>query len=201
MIEENPYAPPEAEVVTANMVGAPMGGANLGVYRQGKLLVMHKSAKLPDRCVKSNEPAFGRTLKRSLTWHHPAIYLSILVSILIYVILALILRKTATIYIGLSDLYFAKRIRAIMLGWGFVLAGIVLFIVGIVYIDQEEWMGLLIPGGIFVGLAAAIYGLIAARMVSPQKITDTHVYLKGVHPDYLAELPEFPGEYGFVQPR
>jgi hypothetical protein len=43
-------------------------------------------------------------------------------------------------------------------------------------------------------LAGAIVGSVQARIVAPSRITKEYVWLKGVHPDYLASLPPFPGE-------
>jgi len=152
---------------------------------------MWKGSQLPARCVKSNQPT-ERRLKRSLYWHHPAIYLSILISILIYVILALILRKSATIYVGLSDAWFAKRHRAMIAGWLLVLAGMAMFVLGIGSVDRSHAFPWLLLASPFVFLGGAIYGLLAARMVTPQRISDDYVWLKGVHPDFLADLPEWP---------
>ncbi|MCA9220159.1 MAG: hypothetical protein KDA71_07505, partial [Planctomycetales bacterium] len=61
----NPYAAPRAHQQPAPMqpMYTPPQGM-VGVWRYGTTLVMHKDAKLPDVCVKSNEPAHGRTLKR-----------------------------------------------------------------------------------------------------------------------------------------
>jgi len=60
----NPYASPFSADCVPPLVTAQVVGEAL--YRQGKLLVMHKQAVLPDRCVKSNQPAHGRRLKRKL---------------------------------------------------------------------------------------------------------------------------------------
>lgn len=184
---ENPYAPP----LTSPIIYEAQIVENLGLWRKGRLLVMHKSAQLPARCVKSNVPA-ERRLKRSLHWHHPAIYLSILISILVYVILALVLRKSATIYVGLSDEWFAKRHRAIFVGWLLVLASIAMIVAGIGMAGQGDAFPWLIAASPLVFLFGAIYGLLAARMIVAMRISDTHVWLKGVHPSFLADLPEWP---------
>jgi hypothetical protein len=185
---ENPYQAPQAYSSPFQAEYADQGG----LWRKDRLLVMHKSAPLPPRCVKSNEPT-KRTLKRNLTWHHPAVFLALLANLLIYVILAIILSKRATIHIGLSDRWFAKRRRAIAIGWGLVLASVGMFVAGIMSIDRRDDMAvLLIFGAFVVFLFGAIYGLIAARMVAPVRITDDYVWLKGVHPDFLASLPAWP---------
>jgi hypothetical protein len=49
-----------------------------------------------------------------------------------------------------------------------------------------------ILAGVCLGMGGAIYGLIAARMVSPRRISDEYVWLKGVHRDFLNELPDWP---------
>jgi len=184
----NPYRPPQ---VTDPIFKAQEVEKH-GIWQQGSLLVMRKDAVLPDRCVKSNVVA-ERKLKRSLSWHHPAIFLSILISLCVYIILALILSKKAVIYIGLSDEWFAKRRRAIIIGWGSVLASIAMVIVGIAMVDRNDAFGILIFAGFVVFLFGAIYGLVASRMVSPSKIDDNYVWLKGVNKEYLAMLPVWPG--------
>lgn len=193
--EFNPYASPQAP--PPQFQPPPYQGYDplIGIWRQGKLLVMHKAAPLPDRCVKSNQPANGRTLKRKLHWHHPAAYLALLANLIIYIIVASILTKTATIQIGLSEPWFARRRRRIFVAWGVVLLGCVMIGVGISQIEAENGLAALILGGFVVALGGAIYGVIAARLVTPKKITDTHVWLKGVHPDYLKEFPEWPYPY------
>jgi len=186
---ENPYQAPQ---VYAPPFKAAAVAESAGLWRQGPLLVMHKNAPLPARCVKSNVPT-ARTLKRKLTWHHPAVFVALLFNLLVYIILAVILSKRATIYIGLSEEWFAKRRRAILIGWGAVLASVGMFVAGIAMVDRNDGTGgLLIFGAFVLFIAGAIYGLIAARMVTPTRITDEYVWLKGVHRDFLAALPDWP---------
>ncbi len=188
---ENPYAPPLTAPLTAPIVYDAEIVADTGLWRQGNVLVMRKGSQLPARCVKSNQPT-DRRLKRNLYWHHPAIYLTILLHILIYVILALILRKTATIYVGLSDEWFAKRHRAMFIGWFLVLASIGMFVAGVATVDRSETFPWMLVASPLVFLGGAIYGLLAARMIAAKRISDDYVWLKGVHPSFLADLPEWP---------
>ena len=190
MNEPNPYAAPQyaSEMPMPQLQPQLVGG----LWRHGKLLVMHKMAPLPDRCVKSNEPA-TRRLVRKLSWHHPAISLTVLVSPLIYIILALILQKKATIQIAMTDRWFAKRRRAMLIGWGMVLASIGMFVGAFAIGDNHgdiAMAAVLLSFPVF--LTGAIYGMIAARMVKPKKIDDNYVWLKGVHPSFLESLPPWP---------
>src|SRR5687768_8402085 len=76
----NPYAPPKvAAPFPVQQPPFPVGDPLFGLFRQGNVLVMHKLAPLPDKCIKSNQPAHGRTLRRNLRWHHPAAFFALLV--------------------------------------------------------------------------------------------------------------------------
>ncbi|MBC8353080.1 MAG: hypothetical protein H8E66_13880 [Planctomycetes bacterium] len=184
MSSENPYQAPRTDTAIQAEF------ADAGLWQSGSLLIMRKDAQLPDRCVKSNEPS-TRRLKRSLTWHHPAVFLALLLNILVYAILALSLQKKATIHIALSDHWFGKRRRAIMIGWGSVLLSIMMFTIGAMNVGQNGGFGWLMFVGVVWFLGGAIYGLVASRMVSATKIDDTYVWLKGVNRELLADLPHW----------
>ena len=158
-----------------------------GVWRDRSTLVMSKDAQLPDRCVKCNAPTTGR-LKRKLSWHHPALFLIILVALLIYLIVAMVLRKSATVEIGLCEEHQAKRRRNIMIGWGLALIGAIGLILGIATEDGTyAFLG-------FLSLVAAVvFAIVAVRVVVPTKIDDRFVWMKGVSKDYLNELPQWVG--------
>lgn len=183
--EVNPYAVPKsqpAKVVTSTD----------GVWRQGNLLVMHKMAVLPDVCIKSNQPADGYRLKRKLSHHHPAIVLAVLVNVLLYIILAAIMAKRATVMIGLSPQWRAIRKRRMAISWMGSLIGLGMLIFGLVTLDgpqrNDGTGGILVLLGIVGMIGFLLYGLIGARMISAKKIDDDHVYIKGAHPDFLARF-------------
>ena len=167
------------------------GRAIDSIWRQDNQLVMRKDAQLPAICVKTNQPATS-WLRRKLSWHSPGYYLLILISLLIYIIVALIIRKTADIKIGLSRPIVVRRRWAIAGGWLGGLLGIGLFIAGVSQ-NPSGSPGLVILA-IIVGLGSIITGLFMSRMVVATKITNEYVWLKGIHPEYLNAFPEFPGE-------
>jgi len=184
--EINPYAAPRHEGYAPPI--KPDGMSPFaGLWRQGNVLVMHKRAPLPDICLKSNQPATQR-LKRNLSWHHPAVFILVLVSLLIYVIVALIIRKTATIHIALSDQWIALRRRRMTIAWTTILLCVAMIAVGALNADSTNWGPFAIVFGVSAFLVAAIYGLLACRMVWPQRMTDDYIWLKGAHPDFLARL-------------
>ncbi|MCA9196174.1 MAG: hypothetical protein KDA87_01505 [Planctomycetales bacterium] len=182
----NPYASPVTEniIQVAEIVDG-------GMWRDNKLLVVRKMAVFPDRCVKSNQPT-NRRLKRKLAWHHPAVYLTILASLLIYVILALCLQKRAVLHVGLSDPWFRKRRRAIVLGWLGVLCSVGLWLAAITVQGDENLQISLMLSGVALFFTAATFGALASRMVAATKIDNDFVWLKGVCPEFLADLPQWP---------
>jgi hypothetical protein len=137
--------------------------------------------------VKCNVPTVGR-LKRRLSWHHPAIYLIILVALLIYLIVAMVLRKSATIEIGICDEHRAKRRRNLMITWGLAIVGTLGIVLAIAFND-----GTYLGFGALSLLAALIFGLVAVRIVTPAKIDDRFVWIRGVNKEYLDELPQWAG--------
>jgi hypothetical protein len=191
MSDVNPYAPPPPVEDKFGGYSGYSSWENTGVWRQGNLLVMAKNATLPPRCVKNNEPTAGR-LKRNLTWTPQwLILLFLCVGPIPYIIVALILQKTAKIEIGLSEEWRGRRNRAMMIAWLIALAAIGMFVGGVAFFEQTA--GVLLIAGVFTILGALIYGTTAARMVSPKCIDDHFAWIKGVCPAYLDTLPEWTG--------
>jgi len=189
----NPYASPlNADPVVATVVDEIVPVSNVGIWRDGDLLVMHRDARLPDRCVKSNQPALGYRLRRFLHWYHPAVYFTLLIGPLIFILVALVVQKKAVIEIGLSERWRAKRIRATIVGWGVALLSCPVGCCGLAWMYDKPAAGWLIVLAFFLFLLGAIYGSLAARMVAPKRISNEHIWLKGVHPQFLDELPPLP---------
>lgn len=174
MSPEQPYFPPPLHNMTS-------------IWRKKSQLVMTKQAVLPYRCVKCNARA-DTLLKRNLRWHHPAIYLLIFAGLLFYFILSLVLSKTATISVGLCEAHSSARKRDIVITCAVVLLSFVCFYLAVV----NEVMSLFFVGLVML-FGSAIYGSIKARVVSPQKIDNHLIWLKGVNANYLDELPEWRG--------
>jgi hypothetical protein len=192
----NPYQTPQypPPYPPAQQFGYPPAQAVSagGIWRKGDILVLDKHAQLPQRCVKSNLPA-ERYLKRNLSWHHPLLAISVLASPIIYIILAAILSKRATIHVGLTDEWYARRRMRIIITWVLALVSGAMMLGGCVLADQLQELTLLfLLGGLILFIGALIFGSMAARLVYPAKITDTHVFLKGVNAQYLDGLPEWP---------
>jgi hypothetical protein len=174
---DNPYAPPVASQ------GASMStAAEGGVARDGDVIVARDGAPFPDRCVHCNQSAQGFRVKKTFYWHAPNWYLLVLLSILIYAVVAMVVRKKASFELALCPLHRSRR-RLLMGGsLGLPLAALV-----IVLVSGGEPASLWGLG--LATLAGAIVGSIGVRILSPKKIEDGYAFLKGAHPSFLASLP------------
>jgi sugar phosphate permease len=164
-----------------------LGLPGAGIWRDRATLVMTKEAQLPDRCVKCNVLT-NRRLRRKFAWHHPAIYLLLLVAWFVYLIVAMIVRKRATIDLGLCDEHSTKRRTYIWTSWLLALGGVAGFVLAILVSD-----GTPVLVGILLLLTAIVFAFITTRVGYPSKIDDRFVWLKGINAEYLNQLPQWPG--------
>ena len=181
----NPYAPSSASL----RAGAAPHTSSTEVWRDRKTLVMVHEADLPDRCVKCNEPADLPSKPRRVYWHHWAIYLVLLLNILIYAIVALIVRKKAVVAPGLCARHKTRRAVALGIGWAGIVSSFALMFLGISEAINPAFAVL----GVLLLLAALLELVIAGRLVYATRIDDNYVYLKGCKPAFLDSLPQFPG--------
>lgn len=170
------------------------------VWRDGKLLVAGNRARLPNRCVVTNEPA-TKKLYQKFSWHPPWIYLLVGCGGLVYVVVALIVRKQAEFEIPIGDRARQRRLWAYVAAWILGLGGLGIIVLAIALPtnnvkpgDDGSMKGLLAGLGLLVALIGPTIGVVVGNLVTPKRITDDYIWLKGVHPDYLDKLPKWPGE-------
>lgn len=178
----NPYAPS-----TASLAGADVRAASDRIWRDEKVLVVARDAgDLPHRCVKCNEAAEEPTKTRKLYWHHPGIYLTLVISPIVYIIVALVARKTAKLSPGLCARHKQRRSLGIAIGWG----GFLLCFIGMViaFNSEKPDLGLLL---LLATVGVIITGMFMSRILYARRIDDRYVRLLGCGEAFLAELPEF----------
>ena len=163
------------------------GSGQGGVWRDGTTLVMHKTARLPDCCIKCGVEANGVHLRKKLSWHHPALALLILAGVLIYAIVALIVRKSATIDISLCEDHLRKHRIAVIASWLIFLAGIAFMVLAI---SAESGGSALF--GLLLLFGSAISAATWAKVVKVKKIDDYYVWLSGIDERFLAIIPDLP---------
>jgi hypothetical protein len=168
----NPYAAPSADADSERLV---LGGSDYGVRRDGMYLVIPaQGASLPSRCVVCNAPARAR-LKRKIYWHPLGYYFLILISALIYVIVAVIVRNRAHFELGLCEQHARRRRNGILIGWFGALASLIgMIVVGASGIESSLLMGLLV----LTMVACPIIGFRMAQVVSAHRIDKRDAWLR-----------------------
>lgn len=163
------------------------GAQEAGIWQEGKKLVMHKQAQLPDRCVKCNAPTHEVYILRKLSWMHQGWFALVLLGLLgwiIFAILSLTIRKKATVNIGICEQHLSKRKTMITIGWAVAILGVLTFIMAIA--GEAVW-------ALFLGIVMFLTGVIIAGMataiVAVAKMDDNYIWLTRVNQDYLANFP------------
>ncbi len=130
-------------------------------------------------------PVVAPGRRQKLTWHPPAWYLLILLAVLLYAIVAMIVRKTATIEIGLCERHQKRVLWGRIVGWG-GFAAMLLLGFGAATQDSSAFGAAL---AILV-LPWLIATIVLNRLVVPKRIDDRYVRLTGCGPAFLASLPD-----------
>jgi len=180
MHESNPYAPPQARI-TARPVVLDDGSQ---VWRSGDSVMMTPNGDLPPRCVKCNADAEQPVRARMLYWHTPWMYILVLISILIYIIVALIARKSVSVSPGLCTEHRVLRRNVILGSWLAALAGFGLIGVAI---SRSSGPPALLGAAVLIG--ALVFGMIKGRIIYAARIDQNRIELKGFGEAFLASLP------------
>jgi hypothetical protein len=165
--------------------GAPLSSTHAQIaWCDGKKVVTNDKKVLPTRCYKCNQPAATPALKRKLYWHPAAYYLLIFVHVFIYLVVAIFVRKKATVDVYLCTRHLQRRKYFIIGGWSGAALAIVLFVWGAV-----ENTTPLAVAGIVLLLASMIIGLVGASLTRAARIKDGTVWMRGAGKEFLASLP------------
>jgi hypothetical protein len=170
---------------------APAGAADAPdvvwhAWRSGDLMVMGADAQLPDRCVKTDQPARGQSADIVLFWHPPGLYLLLLLNLVVYVVVARLVGTSVVVHVGISDAVLSSSRRARALTWVLLFGGAA----GWAAAAAAETPALFWVGLVLMVAAIPVY-LVRGRLIRVTKLEDESVWLAGVHPDYLARLPEW----------
>ncbi|AXK71889.1 hypothetical protein DWG18_06035 [Lysobacter sp. TY2-98] len=171
----NPYQSPAAELEVRHHDGCVRDG--LGVF-------VPRGMDLPPRCIRCNAPAAGTPKRRTMYWHSSGWYVLILLNLVLYAIVALIVRKRVQLSPALCEPH--RRRRRTLLAVGLVaFFGSLAAILGIEMadIDGPSWLfGLL-------AFAALVATVINVRLVRVTHIDEGGARVVGFDRSYLDGLP------------
>jgi hypothetical protein len=182
---------PSCKPLAVNKIsrGDPVGT----IWRDRKRLVMLRNGPFPDRCVRCNQPATEPGVKRTFYWHHPAVYLALFVplSILLYIIIAMVVRKKSTVFVPLCPQHRKRRFMGLWICAGLFIFGVAGCIGSIAALNGDAAMAV----G-FACVAVVLGSVIAAAVISPiltaRRMDEIYAHFTGAGPSFLAELPAWP---------
>jgi transglutaminase-like putative cysteine protease len=152
------------------------------VWREGRLLVMEPDQELPERCVFCNG-ARARSVPRTLQFVPPWT-LVLLLAPLLYVIVAVCIRKKAKVSIGLCDEHWRRHRRRLWSAFGVGVAGLVAIATG----AHDDGGMVLVPLGIAAVLVAWWMHSRVHNVLGIHLIDDRVIELKGAGKPFLESL-------------
>jgi hypothetical protein len=188
----NPYAAPQSDNAPPPLPDPAAAVAPSGVWRHEGLLIIQQGAELPDRCVVCNRSTVHRWPK-TFYWAPPGLRLLIFMGPLIYVIVALAVRKRADLAVPLCEEHEEKRRSQVRNGWLAGIGGIVLIVTSFLALsgDSGGVFGLLFSIGL-IGLLSSAFLSSAAVPLQPKKIDGYYAFMKKAGDDFLSTLPSAP---------
>jgi hypothetical protein len=155
-------------------------------YAEGNILVVPRGAALPANCIKCGA-APQRWLQKKFYWHNPLLYLLILVGLLVYAIVALIVRKQVQLAVPLCEAHDSARKTKIWIGSILLLGCIPLPVALGTYLNTDAAAGIASLLGIVMFFAGAIV-LSMAQVLRATYIGDDCAKFKGADQSFLARL-------------
>jgi len=155
------------------------------VWHDGDLLVVAQGARLPTHmCVKCGSVAGGSPERKTLRWHEPWIALLVLLSPLIYVIVAIAASKSIRIAFGLCAACRARHLTKLYVGLGFIAATVLCVALDIAVVR----IGLVALAGTVLLLVGVVW-LVVARLLVPTRIDDRYATIRGCAPAFRTLFP------------
>lgn len=176
----NPYVAPKTDVNDGLGNPSPQNT----YWRSGALLMARNGAVLPPRCVKCNAEAAAPMKKQRFYWHHPAWFAFVLINVFVYLIVALIVRRSCYVSYGLCQIHKQKRIRGILIGLGGVVLAALLTAAAVMASRAE-----LVLVAILLFVGSLVVSVVLGRTLMPVRIDRSAAQLKGCGEAFLATLP------------
>jgi len=173
-MEDNPYRSPAAAIHTATRTPT--------LRAEGNYLVVSSDARLPPRCIKTNQPVTDDdAVRRNLYWCSPWVVPLILVSGCIMILVYFLVRKKITLTFGLHPDQ-RRRYRRRMIVTVLVLVG------SVAVMPMASESGPMLITVLVNFCAAVAYLLLGTSPVSVGKYRDGLFWISGCCREFLDEI-------------
>ena len=203
-MDNSNYTNPYAATIIEQPVSPSLylGGLN-GLWRQGKLVVVHPLAEMPPICVRTGMAGY-KSVKQKMEWRPAWVYLGLLGGVLPLLVLSLILTRRRTLSPWLSEEAYARRRRFLNLAWGGALLGLAMIILCVVIAAgfpdllpialREGTYAMLAIGGTLGILVGILVGNFSSPILKAKLIHEHYSLMAGASEEFLQYLEEFPNE-------
>jgi len=174
------------------MAGSVPAVSEFPIVREGSQLIIPQPppgqpAILPPLCIKCGAPADGKPVEKVIYWHSPLLYLLILAGLLIYAIVAIVVRKGIKVRMPLCARHAQRRNIAVTLAWVLPLAGIADAIILPQFDVDGGVVALITIVLIFAGLV--LWGVVGTP-IRPKSIDQYRGVFTGFCATFLEQFPE-----------
>ena len=153
--------------------------------RRGKDLIVPRAAQLPAMCVKCGATA-TKPWRKKFYWHNPLLYIMILFpGLLIYAIVAIIVRKQMELNVPLCDGHHADRRRNLLIGTLMLIGCIPVGVILGAYVSETlGW----VTGPLMFHVSLVFFSM-GSLGFGPKKIDDFGGEFRGACEAFLSQLP------------
>lgn len=155
--------------------------------RLGDRYVLFRGAVPPPVCIKCGAAVTTQPAVKPFYWHPPAWYLLILVNLLVYVVVAMIVRKRFDVAVPLCDAHLARRRTLRWTAGGLLAASAALFAVTFV-LGKDGPEPFTCVGSVLSFFASFIVFAVGERTLLPKRIDEESAEFGGVCNAFLAKL-------------
>lgn len=171
---------------------SPTGAAAPGSLRRvGSVLIANHGAQFPPYCVKCGQPA-QKWVNKNFSWHNPLLYI-LLISPVIYIIVALIVSKRMRLQVPLCSSHYTTRRTWLTLGWimlaGFIPVPIMISALGN---GSDDVVGVAVLIGFAMFIGSLVCLVVGNALLRTSEITDTEATFRGLSSAFLQYVPEQP---------
>lgn len=155
------------------------------VFIEGSTLVVPKDAPFPPICIRTGttENLVAKPLKRDLSWHSPVIYIAVLLSILIYIILALIFRKKSSHLVYLSSAARSAQVKWHIGNWALFVGSLAAIFTAIA--RENGALGIMGAAGL---IGCIVIYFLKVRILYATKIDGSHARIGGIPREVMLKL-------------
>lgn len=163
--------------------------APTNVHAIGSHFVVPPGGVLPNRCVKCGGKPSDPWLNLTFSWHHPLLYF-LLISPIIYVIVAAVVVKRVTLAVPLCAVHKSIRKKRLWTGWVLLILCIPLPVAMASYIGNDAATTL----AVWIGLALFIVGIGFLRAAAALRATHIgpSAEFRGACPEFLDSMQQAP---------